>query len=237
MKLAFGILSVPQRAGMASALARSLQAGMAVPQPVTISVDPERMGSGRNTVQLLRSVNHTADVVVVLQDDVVVCRNFVRALYRSLPYLYAAKGLVAASYFANTKKVVSAQSDHRWLRYSIRAWQNWMWTYAYALPMQVAQQYVSWFQRHDDQDDWPDAAFESTSQPGRRRMVADDITLSAFLKESNVPVYLSTLTLAQHMGGVSSLLGHRFDPATGKNYSPYFIGEDADGLAFDWSKV
>lgn len=234
IKLGIGILTHPQRLDMANKLADRLELEKqhAV---IAVSIDMDGIGPGFNYSQLCRCFDgYDVDAVLMLQDDVETCRDFVQTVQKSLPYLWAKHGLCVASYYHNSAKAKDAlANNHMWFRYSLTAWKNWYPTYAFVWPMPVVTDFPTWYD-YQRRVNWGDRNVYT----GRKRKVVSDFVLSVYVAEYvQIPVYCTTLGFAQHMGGMESLIDHKFDPKTGRNTCPNFIGVHSSGLTYDWSVV
>jgi hypothetical protein len=173
--------------------------------------DPDGAGpwpTGRRA--LLEAHRHGATHHLVLQDDIMVCRDF-------LPTMKALIGLkpdAPLSPFAPFSTVrVARRRGKAWARIPGGAWGQ-----AVCLPRELIDEFLAWTDRH-------------VATEGFFERCGYDARLGMFLVKTKHDAWCPAPSLVEHVGARSSTLGFNVD-----KQAAWYIGDDASGLAVDWTR-
>lgn len=195
-------MAVRERAENVRRTLKSL--GVAVP----VLYDDDRIGCWNNAVRAWKAVKSGASHHLVLQDDIVLCRNFLSTVER-LCELRPSHPLTLFTMRKGTREAV--EKDSHWVRVEYGVWGQ-----ATLLPTFMIPQMLRWNDKHIR----PDFG------------LPDDARISLWMEHHRIPAFAPAPNIVEHLDD-SSTLGHR-TPLPRK--SRLFIGENTDGLSVDWTK-
>lgn len=205
--LSLAIMAVPERRALVLATYNKLKAE-GVGDRVQLVFDRDREGCWPTARRAWSAYHSEATHHVVIQDDVLICREF----FSTMEYILLLLPLGAVFSPYCTYKAcdgVLAQDKH-WgiLRYGI-------WGVGSCWPIDLVRDMLEWTENHCRVTlDW------------------DDYRLIGYLHAVNRPeVWVSVPSLIQHGGSSSILPGHG-----GIREARHFIGEQVSGLSIDWMK-
>jgi hypothetical protein len=175
--------------------------------PDAVVVDEQSAGVWPTARRAWLSAPSSADVVLVLQDDVEPCRDLLataRRIAEALP------GEIVSLYSPACKFASAADADGcRWYVRSAA-----MWGQAMMMPRELALQWISWCDVH-------------TTDVG-----VDDERLALWTALSRIRTYYPLPSLVEHAGVDRSLIGFAGSAA---RRAQRFIGANVSGLSLDWS--
>jgi hypothetical protein len=144
---------------------------------------------------------------VVLQDDLLLCRDFARSVAKAL----TVKSAEAVSLYANRKIIAEARA--RGLAWAVI--DDGVWGQAMVLPTPLIESFIA----HTGatmRDDYPH----------------DDRRLMYFLADTGRRVWCTAPSLVEHALPSDSLMGH----SNASRVARWFIGEHLSGTTVDWTK-
>jgi len=174
---------------------------------VPVLYDDERIGNWNNAARAWKAVKSGATHHVVLQDDIVLCKNFLATVTR-LCELRPKSPLTLFTMRKGTREAVE-QGKH-WVRVEYGVWGQ-----ATVLPTPLIPQMFRWIEKNVE----PDFKY-------------DDARISLWLEHHRIPAFAPAPNIVEHLDE-KSVLGHH-TPLSRK--SRLFIGENTDGLSIDWTK-
>lgn len=155
----------------------------------------------------MASIGHGATHHLVMQDDVLACRNYLRAVHMLIG--------------RRPDDIIQLFSMRTTLIDTVRERGNNWWTctgnvYTQAMvwPVDVVRDFLRWERAHIDP-----------------RFPNDDQRISMYNLFHNRKIWCTTPCLVEHVGFDRSEIGH---PATQNRVARWFLGDD-DPLALDWS--
>ena len=149
-----------------------------------------------------RSTHH-----LVLQDDAVLCKDFLLGVASAIEYNPRA----AISLYANRRNVETAKE----MGISWASFRDGLWGVAVVIPTDWISTYMAWA--------------KANIPPVYPH---DDRRLGLWLWEHDLPALGTVPSLVEHGGWNSSTLGH----SQAHSRARWFIGEDVSALSVDWSK-
>jgi hypothetical protein len=192
----------PKRAERLPALVAGLS-GFSRPQVVT---DVTSAGPWPTAKRAWRAVRAGATHHLVLQDDVLLCRDFAEAASRAL----AVKPDVPVCFYANRAAVDQARNaGGSWAMIADGCWGQ-----AICLPVPLVDSFLAWEARRV-----------------RPEFPHDDSRVSMWCVETGRPVWVTVPSLVEHDGHSDSLIGNR---APIPRVARWFIGAERSGLDIDW---
>lgn len=199
-RLSVAICSVPERAALVQRTLERL--GRRVP----VLLDVERRGNRWNSRRAWSAVDGHSTHHLVLEDDALVCRDFIRVAEAAL----TAKPDALVTFFTPKIDLLKAKELHRsWARIS-----TVFWTQAISLPTSRVAQFLKWEREHLPED-YP----------------RKEGTLGMFVQAARMEVFCTAPNLVNH-AEVPSAMGH--SPPSNR-VSHWFLG-DGDGSGIDWSE-
>ncbi len=200
--LSIAVFTVPSRYQRLQRLLES------IPQQVTVITDS---GDGHwpTAKRAWRAHRPGATHHLVLQDDVIACRDFIPAVYRCID-LAPLEVLSFFSFWKAGHELYARGSSH-WLRQRQCAYAQ-----AICLPVELIEMWLTWDQNNLRQDRW-----------------TDDNRLGAFCYQYGLMVYTTVPSLVQHEAPSDSVIDKRMNNA--RRVSPYYIG-DQSALDIDWTQ-
>jgi hypothetical protein len=180
-----------------------------------IANDTENKGQWANLRNAWLSLPQEADACMIIEDDVWPCLDFLPTVAHALDTLYGLKGPVPACFYCTWKEPMDkAQArGHLWMRIN-----GGMWGQITILPPHMIRPFIRWVDGH-----W----LYSSKHDGDGR-------LTMFLLAQQIPVYVSSVSLVEHIGYADSLLGHGAmtggNPRTAYNY----VGDHYTAIDRDW---
>jgi hypothetical protein len=214
------IMAVPQRLGLALGLqARLWQQALALGGRVSLRplwIDQERRGCWWNAERAWRSgVAGRARWHLVLQDDVLLCRDFLAGALAALDAVERRVGARPVTFYLNRRVAeLARQRGLSWA--SSRSFLN---AQALALPRSWIQPWLRWCAAHVPAA-WPH----------------DDCRLSIWLQLQRIPVLATCPSLVDHAVWVRSALGHSAAPGGRPRVARWFLGQQRSALAIDWER-
>ena len=160
----------------------------------------------------LDSLRYPSTHHMVIQDDIAVCKDFIRAVKEALEM----QPKQPVSFFDLSRAIADAAAkDVSWAtRKSLSMAQ------AVVIPTQMIRSAVTWI----------DANVKPTAE-------GDDERFSAYFLTHGIEIWYSVPSLVEHVDNGRSLLGHPDKLPTGKRrVASVFIGTDKSGLSIDWTK-
>ncbi|MFN7135085.1 MAG: hypothetical protein ACK4N5_23620 [Myxococcales bacterium] len=182
--IAWGMITVPERRGAAAALCAELAV------PVTVAVDRER-DVLRNELRVLRrllALGGGATWLVVLEDDIILCRDFVAEATARLTDARATDKRIVSFYSARRVVAAATARGERWVRLQPRAFRN---TQAVAWTPALAAAFLAW----------------APARLGAYRNWTD-VLIGDFLAARGEPMWLTAPSLVDHRTDLPSTLGH-----------------------------
>lgn len=163
--------------------------------------------------KVIRSLGPKDTHILVLQDDILICRDFIKTVEK-----IADLGVAPVTFFSNRDVVRNAiRFQTNWAKIHV-----WYMAQAYLLPKEMAFDFLEWTEKHC-----------------RTNKLVDDERLAMYFYYHNQPVYTTSPNLVDHLGWFETTIGDRdnFDyrKIVGR-VSQYFIGVEQSGLSIDWSK-
>lgn len=163
----------------------------------------------------LTNIGDSFTHVLVLQDDVIVCADFLKTVEK-IAELLPDKPI---SFFSKDNVIERARMENK----NWATTRCWFMAQGYMFPVPLATKMVKWIKKYADLE----------------HCNIDDELMSMYLFAHDIPVYLTAPSLVEHLGfSVTSLnrkLGaHYFEP--NRRVAKWFIGLEKSGLDVDWSK-
>lgn len=207
MTVAIRIMAHPKRVAHVEGLASRLRQQGSEP---AVLVDENGEGPWSTCRRAwLSGIESGADHVLVMQDDVRICRDLVA----SLPAVIAARSDdVVTLFFPRRAMTAAKQRGISWVRIK-----RYLWAQATMMPARLAAEMVAWADAND--------------RPEWRR--DDDVRMGAFFAHQKRHVWATVPSLVQHADNepeLRSLLKH----FAGQRQSPVFVGEDGSGVGHPW---
>lgn len=194
-------MAVRERADNVERTLKSL--GMSVP----VYYDDDRAGPWANALKAWTRPKSGATHQLVLQDDIVICRNFVKTVER----LCELRPNHPLSLFTMRKGSADAiERGTQWVQVEYGVWGQ-----ATVLPTSLIPKMLRW-NRENVHEDY--------------RM--DDSRISLWMEANRIPAFAPAPNIVDHLDG-HSVVGHK-TPLSRKSRS--FIGEETDGLSVDWTR-
>lgn len=162
----------------------------------------------------LQSVEPDDTHVLVLQDDVIPCQDFIATVEKIVTMMPDE----AITFFTYNRHVPDAMKQGwNWLRMRL-----WFMAQAYVFPVPMANDIISWS--------------EANVKP---EVVADDERYAMYFVTHNRYVYATAPSLVEHLGWNNSSLNrysdhHAFEAK--RRTASRFIGFEESGLSIDWSR-
>jgi hypothetical protein len=161
----------------------------------------------------LQSYDHKATHLLVLQDDVLPCQDFVATVERILELLPNEP----ITFYSPNESILAAQNlKSNWV--TLLTWRN---AQAYVLPVPIIDDFLVWAERHIK----PEIYF-------------DDDRFAMYFYFHKQLVYCTAPSLVEHMGWNSTTLtgyksGHVFESRL--RMAKWYIGFENSGLNIDWA--
>lgn len=175
---------------------------------VSIVEDNENCWSGCQ-----KALNCEADYICVLQDDVLVCKDFLPTLEK-LVKLVPDKPITL---FCQREMADRAREWQRsWLTMKL-----WFYAQGYIFPKELAKDFLDFAKRHTDD------------------RVIDDEKIATWLWKRGLRVWATMPSLVEHIGWNSTTIRSRnFDSyyKMAQRVAKYFIGYEKSGLDIDWNE-
>jgi len=216
MKISYAIMTHPSRAEMAEELRARLE--RIRPRGVSyLGTAVDELGEGpwascRKAWELGR--HGFCEYHLVLQDDVIPCRDFLQAakyLLSATPTPMDAQP-PAVTFFANRKLVPDAMAaGASWVRIT-----DFLQGPAIALPKRCVGDMLRWVEENEPSHKWG---------------TVDDARIWDYLKAAKVPVLATVPSLVDHRKG-PSLVGH-----SSHNTASVFIGADEPAIGIPWNRT
>jgi len=211
VKLAIAVMAHPSRMPMVAVLLDSLGR-----DDVTVIVDSEEAGPWPTAQRCWKSCPDDATHMLILQDDVKVCRDFVAGAETVL----SLRPQSPVAFYANHKVVERArQQGIPWAKIPRSHGLGGVWGQAQCLPSSYIGPFLRWW------DNKPEGEFEDFDNPKH-----DDWILGQFLKKNKKDVWATAPSLVQHMCPSDSLIGY-----SNKNkVARWYIGDNRSALSVNW---
>jgi len=214
MRLAIGIVAVRDREANAEKMRARLDAQCAASgqAPSRIFYDDDRLGCWGNAKRVWKwGTEQPVDWVLVLQDDISFCADFVKAAVK----IARCQALGNPVSFFLPRKSVEVARD-RGLHYV--ATSNYLWAQATMIEVVAVRTMLSWVETKECAD-WNND---------------DDVRLAAFFKSKLQRKVLVTVpNLVEHLN-MGSVMGHRFK-YEGRR-SRYYVGDAGLAEGLDWDR-
>lgn len=203
MHLSVAIMAVPERMDYVHEMILPRLAA-----PCHVCVDTERRGLWWNAQRAWRS-HDGSGYHLVLQDDLVLCRNFIAGVRCALAALDASGLQPAVSFYGSRASFTkAAKAGIRWVSV-----QDVRWGVALALPVGMVDEWLDWCEQHV-RPDYPH----------------DDYRLAMYLRASEQRAWCTVPSLVDHDGASRSVVGN----SNRTRVARVFIG-DEDPTCIDWS--
>lgn len=152
---------------------------------------------------------------VVLQDDVLLCRDFVATMVA----LAKARPDDPVSGFLPRKCVETAHAKGlRWART-----RRFLWCQCLMMPAEMGEEALRWIDARE-------------GERGEEWSHHDDSRLGAYFKAETDGVYVTVPNVVEHVGDeMGSVLGHHGSPAMRR--ARHWVGDEESGLQYDWSDL
>jgi hypothetical protein len=200
-KLSVAIMAVPSRSENVNKIIRKL--GVRVP----VFYDTERRGPWFNARRAWGSVKSGATHHLVLQDDVLLCGNFIK----TVEHLCSLRPDQILNLFSLRKIVAEAKdAETSWVKAT-----NLILAPAIVMPTPFIPRMLRWQDQNLSSD-----------------YLHDDGRIQMWMEYEKRPAYIPAPNIVEHIDGKSEM-GHH-TPLPRK--SRWFIGENVDGMSVDWSK-
>tara|TARA_R110000787_G_scaffold114837_1_gene224665 strand:- start:2446 stop:3129 length:684 start_codon:yes stop_codon:yes gene_type:complete len=199
-RLSITIMAVPEREEWVRDLQR--QIGQRVP----VSWDHAKRGPWGAAEQAWRTVKGGATHHLVLQDDAIVCRDFIRSCEAALDAVPSAP----VAFYANRKVIEEARAAGS--SWAITKFMTW--GVATCLPVWLIPKFLDWQKKNIVPD-----------------LRSDDFRLNSFFEEYYYPVHCPAPSLVDHRDGPSVAGNH---PPM-RRVARWFVGTDRSGTEIDWS--
>ncbi len=204
IRLSVALQHHPARADRIAPILAGLE-GFSRAQVVT---DTQSAGVWPTAKRAWRAIRHGATHHLVLQDDVVLCRDFTQAATKALE----ARPDVPVCFYANRLAVDQARAQgSSWAVIADGAWGQ-----AICLPVGLVEDFLAWEARTVRPDFQP-----------------YDSRVAMWAVRTRRPFWCTVPSLVEHDGDKESLLGHH---APRPRVARWFIGADTSGLSVDWAK-
>lgn len=227
-RFSIGITAVPERVDMLQAAVARLRE-VAPGIKIDAYMDHGRVGVLRNTLRAFRDT-YGLPYRMVIQEDVAVCLDFGAAVERMIDSLRTRHDTFIVGLYSNSSDIARKGQ----VAPLVYTWDMWGVCNLYAsavLPHLEA--FAMQYERMGSTPLIPDRDY--AKRPDGTRGLTLDSWPPVYCKMVGVPMFATFPSLVQHIGGLRSALGHKFDPAKGKNISHYYIGTNTSALTVDWS--
>lgn len=177
------------------------------------------LGGGNNLWEdakhVLLSYSKTATHLLVLQDDVLPCKNFIPTVEKLISLLPDEP----ITLFSNSMAIETALYDNKhWATLK-----TWFMAQSYIMPTKIIPDLISWV--------------DSKVKPSTR---FDDERFGMYFFYHEHPVYATAPSLVEHLGWNSTLLrnykSYEFKTRRDIRMARVFIGLDQDPLDIDWAE-
>lgn len=200
-KVSFAIMAVRARSDNVERTLRALNVR------VPVLYDDEGLGCWNNASRAFKAIQSGATHHVVMQDDIILCKNFVP----TVTHLCELRPNSIMSLFSMRKSTREAvERDIRWVEAKYGVWGQ-----AIVMPVSLIPRMFRWVEQHVSSD-W----------------YSEDARISLWMEHHKIPGYVPAPNIVEHVDG-KSMLGHS-TPLARK--SRLFIGENTDGLSVDWTR-
>jgi hypothetical protein len=202
VKLSVAIMAHPSRLehvnGMLEKLGRAVE--------VDVVVDHDELGPWPTARRCWEGTPDGASHRLILQDDLILCRDFYVGACRAL----RARPASPIAFYANVKKIETARAaGSSWARVSD------IWGQAQCLPTPYIPKFLEWADQHEKPKLDPKC---------------DDWLVTEFCRKHRLPVWATVPSLVEHAGASRSLIG--FSNKT--KVARWFIGEETSALSISW---
>lgn len=208
MNLAIRIQNTPKRQRWAN----SLRMWLCRPRQVQIITDTENDLWG-SAVHTLTSYGPEYTHVMVLQDDVLPCRDLAKTAERLIE-LYPKEPITL---FSNKPSILDART--RGLNFVLL--KKFLMAQAYIMPVSIIEDFIPWATKHIDP-----------------KIYFDDNRWAMYLFYHGIKTRATAPSLVEHIGWNDTTItynpGHNFEPRL--RMAAWFIGFENSGLDVDWSK-
>jgi hypothetical protein len=162
----------------------------------------------------LRTIGNSSHVMV-LQDDVLPCRDLLRTATKMIELLPDKP----ITLFTSREQALTAKAvGNNWM--TVKAW---FMAQAYILPKSFIDDFFAWDEIHGKQD----------------QLGADDEHLALYCYCNEIRVWAAIPSLVEHLGWRSTTIGERDNKdylKVARRIASTFIGFEQSGLDVDWSK-
>ncbi len=213
MKLSAAIMAHPARKDHVDSMVEALDVNG---RKFTVTWDEHGEGLWANARQAWMSYDPAADYHLVLQDDVLPCRDLLAGTENAIEMLAGDPGS-CLSLFCGYKDTEHAINDYK----------TWVWSKVAA----SAQALAIPTDAIDDWLDWCDVNVDPLC-------FTDDYRLSMYMLATNRKMYYTAPSLVEHVGHDRSLLGQIGKKQIwGVRMASVFLGEDSSASEIDWDPV
>ena len=189
--------------------------GMLENDPRIVVVEDEKHDLWESAKKTLEAHKPYHKWMLVLQDDVLPCRDLIATAERLIELLPDKP----ITLFSNKDIILHAKAQGKhWCLLS-----KWLMGQCYLVPTPIIEDFLAWADRHIK----PEIYF-------------DDSRWGMYCHYKQIPVYATVPSLAQHLFWDSTTLrggyrtGHTFDPK--QRMAKDFIGFEQSGMNIDWEK-
>lgn len=206
VRLSVAVMHHPKRAHMIERVANGISSNGR--DNVTIVEDTYSEGLMATARRAWHAFPFDATHHLVLQDDVAVCRDFVRSVCKVITH----KPRDPIGLYAPRKVIEEARAAGS-------AWaviNDGVWGQAVLLPVPLWRMFFLWCDLHFNGDAYPH----------------DDIRLMLFCLSKGLPVWTTVPSLVEHLCPSDSIIGY----SNANRVARWFIGEHVSGTTVDWSK-
>lgn len=202
--LSIAIMACPKRHDMVTA---NLLPYLKHPDvEVTTSWDVHRNGLWWNAKRCWSRAG-SAQHHMVIQDDAILCKNFLPAVLMALE----ANPDVPIGWYGKSSAVERVvKSGYHWF-----ICKNGLWGTCVSLPAAMAYDFIVWSEKHIDHN--------------HRAYDSDDGKMNLYLSLNKITTWMVVPTLIQHGGTMKSLIGHQF-----KGTQTQFFAGDEDPTSWNW---
>jgi hypothetical protein len=194
---------------------------------VRVCTDPGTTGSWPTTKECWTNLPESS-YHLVLQDDVVVCRDFVPGLIRAIRHRPAA---IVAPYSGRWgKKALEAKEGGRsWVKLP-----GHLSGQAICMPTVWARSFIPWHDAWEppyDSEFWVKEGCTTKARLEAARANWSDWRVMQFAKHNRLPIWFTVPSLVDHQGAMSGV-----NPRgnSSNKRAQLFIGEDTSALSVDW---
>jgi len=202
------IQHTPNRPRQLEMLLNSLKTDVKHNVKVSIIEDSDSCWSGCK-----KALQSEADYICVLQDDVLVCKDFLPTLEK----LISVNPNKIITLFCQREKANEARSWQRsWLTMKL-----WFYAQGYIYPREVARDMIEYCERHTNSKN------------------IDDEKMAIYVWKHDLRVWATMPSLVEHIGWNSTTLRNRdYDSyyKISQRVAKWFIGYEKSGLDIDWTE-